>query len=196
MSTANRFRVISILAGAIWLGLLIVEFASRARVLNEENWDYLGVLAAGVFVILMILLYRRARNPALVIMAAGSAALGLSFILYAIEFDPEDGAAFMMFLLGTIVLGLGLAALGYRFRSLDETTGMGTALLLLGIYLILVFPIWIVMDMGFGLNVTDRFGDQIWGSVLFVQAISWISMSGLGFGGHLRLENRPVHTKG
>ena len=103
MSTSNFTRIAglgAILAGAYRLIQVIVEFSSNgAGIFDGKAWDYLTVLAATLILVLTLALYRQGDGHVngLIILGIGSALLILSAILYAVDFDPEDGAAFMSF---------------------------------------------------------------------------------------------------
>lgn len=185
MLTRNNFLYAgwaAILAGLVWMGLALLVISGR-DLFSGTILDYLGIFSALLMVIVGFAMYQQGGRSKVGIAAftLGSASLAVSSLLYAIAFNPENGEAFALFLLGTIVQGIGLAVLGYRFRSLEGSIGWGTSLLVLGILLVLVFPIWFILQDGLGLNFLDRYGDLAWGSIMTVQAVSWIILTRLTF---------------
>ena len=109
MSASNFSRMAglgAILAGAFRLIQVVVDFSSNgAGIFDGKAWDFLIVLAATLILVLTLALYRQGDGhvQGLIILGIGSALLVLSAIFYAIDFDPEDGAAFMSFFLGTVI---------------------------------------------------------------------------------------------
>lgn len=182
MSKGNPRYIIGkagILGGLIWMALALTAISGVEQVFEGAVWDYLGVLAAASILAVAVALYLQDNRNILgtTVLALGSISLSLSALFYALALDPQDGNAFLFYLLGTIVQGLGIALVGYRFRSLGTHPGIGMALSVLGIVLVLTFPAWLILDVGIGLKITELVGDQIWGTIMLVQAISWIVVS-------------------
>jgi len=194
MSTLNFSRMAglgAILAGAFRLIQVIVDFSfNGAGVFDGKAWDYLTVLAATLILVLTLALYRQGDQQVngLIILAIGSAILILSALLYAIDFDPEDGAAFMSFFLGTVLQGIGVAVLGNNYRSQDSSSGLGLALMVLGIILTLAFPVSAVIFGG--QELSDQIAGIIWVSVIALQAVTWMILGAKVLAGHIDASRR------
>ena len=193
MSTSNFTRIAglgAILAGAYRLIQVIVEFSSNgAGIFDGKAWDYLTVLAATLILVLTLALYRQGDGHVngLIILGIGSALLILSAILYAVDFDPEDGAAFMSFFLGTVLQGVGVAVLGNRYRSQVGATGWGLVLMILGTILVLAFPVSAVIFGG--QELSDQLAGIIWVSVIALQAVTWMILGAKVLAGHSETGN-------
>jgi hypothetical protein len=200
MTTKNFLQTAgwgSILAGVIWIALAILVISGR-EVFASAALDYLGVLAAALVLVAALALYLQGSHNTVgaALLALGSASLTFSILLYAIAFDPQDGAAFTLFFFGTIIQGLGLAVLGFRFRSHGESKGWSTTLLLLGFLLILAFPAWFFFENSTSLSITDQYGDYFWGTIMVLQAISWIILGRSASVGSPRVDEQSVELAG
>lgn len=195
MSTKNILQTSgwgSILAGVIWITLVVFVFSGR-DVFTGTALDYLGVVAAALVLILALALFLQEGQNKVgsVLLALGSASLTFGILFYAIALDPEDNAAFTLFLFGTIIQGLGLIVLGFGYRSHGMSKGWSTALFLIGFALIVAFPAWFLLENATDQNITDRFGNYFWGTIMVVQAISWIILGRLCAASDRQLEDKP-----
>lgn len=178
MSTSNFSRMAglgAILAGAFRLLHVIVDFSYNGTgILSGKAWETLAIIPPVLILILTLALYRQGNQHmnGLIILGVGTALLTLSAIFYAIDFDPEDGAAFTFFFLGTVLLGVGVAVLGNSYRSLDGFTGWGLALIVLGTMLTLTFPVSAVIFGG--QEISEQIAGTIWFSVVALQALTWM----------------------
>jgi hypothetical protein len=189
-----------ILAGIIWAALILYDQAGGS-VFDGEVWDYLGVLAAALVLVLALALYlqggdNRPGTLSLLLLAAGMVALIVSVILYAIRFDYEDSAAFGFFFLGTVVQGLGLATLGGGFRSGDLVPSWGTVLMILGVYLALVFPLFFILSGILDIEISDGLAGATWISALFAQALGWMVLGMVTLTVYGEPAERPVESTG
>lgn len=174
----------AILSGAFRLIQVIVDFSSNgAGIVDGKVWETLTVLAAALILVLTLALYRQGNGHVngLIILGVGSALLILSAIFYAVDFDPEDGAAFMSFFLGTVIQGVGVAVLGNSYRSQDGATGSGLALMVLGIFLVLAFPVSAVVFGG--QELSGQIAGIIWVSVIALQAVTWMILGAKAING-------------
>jgi len=120
----------------------------------------------------------------------------VSAVLYAIRFDYEDGAAFMFFFFGTIIMGFGLAALGRGFRSLDQVSGWSTALVVLGIYLALFFPLFFILGSVLDIDISGDLAGAIWISTFIVQALAWVISGVITLAVYGQPDERPAELTG
>lgn len=169
----------SILAGVFWISLGIDEVLSHAdKLLNNTVIGYLSITCPVFVLFLAVVLLRQSgqfgRGESLLVI--GSGLLTLSVFLYALDFDPEEGAAFGFFFFGTLVQGIGVAIIGQTYRSLGQSGSWGPALLTLGILLALSFIIPFAIGSILEDELTQRTAEIIWYSVMAVQAINWIAL--------------------
>lgn len=204
MFTNNFARIgglCGISAGMIWIGLLLVELLEVATIFDGEPWDYLGLLAVTLFLLAVIGLYsEHSRNLSRTVgqasLTISALAMGLSVIYYMLEVDPEDGAAFQSWLLSTILLGLGLVLLGNGLQSRSGVTTTAAVAKVLGALLTLVFPgAFLLFEVLLDVEM-DAVSGLIWGSVMVMQAISWIIVGRITFANHGVAGDRPAQLTG
>jgi hypothetical protein len=168
-----------ILAGALWMLVVLLELAGTGLLSDGDVMHYLMIVLALLVLFAGVTLYfqgQRSRNEkfAIFFLAAGAAALIVSGILYAIQFDPEDGSAFMSYFINTVLQGLGLAAFGFTLRSRSGFTGMSKALTVLGIALAISFPAAYLVENLAGSYLSDSVSGVIWLSIMVLEALSWL----------------------
>lgn len=198
MSTESFGRVAGlggILAGLSWLLVAATSIAGQERIFSSTFWHYVAALAAALILVAALALYFQEGHKvsgtiALAVLAIGSLAIALSELGNALQitFDPDEGLRFFSFVFGTILQGMGLAMIGYRYRSPGQSTGRNTLLAILGLILALGYPAVFIYHFA----VTMRHTEVLFGFLITAQALAWMILGSTTFSGTRNTVERPA----